>query len=1070
MSQYYIGSSPDELYSIKFSQIPAPVCMGEQSNTPFVVSITANDDGPHVVDLYAMRSHSFPREGKEGMWSQLIPTWRFVNSDGTTIDSVTTTDTKIYTGTEYIVSGYAEFGYVDDLATTYREPAFVWATMSMSGRMLLDEAVVALTATGGVPSYANSLVATIAPVDVNTMTQSGISFTRNGLDKLSDGMYWINQHMPLVASVNGSHLREFGQLNHEGSGIVYDYPYSDDGVDVLTACLFDGNYSTSGNQILDLSGSGLPVFTRFEDPSGNNYTIGGYSLCRTIPTIASDTSVISGRLNLSASPSFASYASWVSDPDGGSIYRIRYPHEANNIEILNGFDEYLGNELHIMDFSVASSFAGVTIQTPDLYSVDGVGGIYTIAVDPRYNVWAGDADLSKLYKFDALGNKLCDVSLSSVTSGDVSPCCISIDEFNNLYVSYFDSSLITKHNGITGDVINSLVLSSCYEVSSAYNDSREKPVGLDCARDNTIWVAYASYNKELGYNDCYVKHLDGDLSELGSIQLPVNSYPFDVVCDVDDNVFITLTYPDNVDPNNGELIRIASGEDSYTVLCSGLLSPSHTTVDKSGNIWFVSNNNRVNVCTISDGTTVHSYFSCGSAMNDVPYSSEQNQAFALEGIATDQTDRLWVVNNADNTIYIYDLLDFPVLSGGDITTEVDLVSTNISQKINMPTTQEYVSNQAVPIYDNDVVVGYDYTKSQIGISSDDDIHPLWARGDWTGNRWVMKYLTSFGSITGISEPFKVGDYDEYRVRRHNESWDTTSHMKGFVLSPTFSENTNFFDGYIENMVGGVEHNTYSIGRRLFERIANSVPNLQDIDECGVDGLYSLAHECDVPMDDYLMAYPEDVIRIMDIASVQHKKLWGDRCKCDANYFKSANSEHTKFCNKCFHIHKSNLGQSLDISTVDLSTSRVPYLIENMYNRNIYTRINPSYSSFSAASSVLAQIEDGTYTLNGGDETLSESISALEYDTPEETNRARLMAIHTNIFSPEIWLNYCFYEYVPTKCDTQNIGVINWEDTRTTLVESESSIEDWYDQNGTIEGMFSYLLHNGCEYGVSGVEY
>ncbi len=40
---------------------------------------------------------------------------------------------------------------------------------------------------------------------------------------------------------------------------------------------------------------------------------------------------------------------------------------------------------------------------------------------------------------------------------------------------------------------------------------------------------------------------------------------------------------------------------------------------------------------------------------------------------------------------------------------------------------------------------------------------------------------------------------------------------------------------------------------------------------------------DAPIDDYNFSYPSDLKRIMDIASIPHKILWGDRCKCNHNF-------------------------------------------------------------------------------------------------------------------------------------------------------------------------------------------
>lgn len=423
-----------------------------------------------------------------------------------------------------------------------------------------------------------------------------------------------------------------------------------------------------------------------------------------------------------------------------------------------------------------------------------------------------------------------------------------------------------------------------------------------------------------------------------------------------------------------------------------------------------------------------------------------------------------------NTIKFLNVDERSILSAYQVTAVSETEKSNFeSQTLGPPinwTSHAYTSS--VTVYTEEQKTEYDPATNWIPNYATRliPIHALWARGDWTGQRWsYLNNIERTGTLTGMSSPFSVDSYDNYRLRKFNESWNPTNHMKLYVTQPDFKSNENLFNDYIETMVGGVENGKYSIARRIYEKIANSVQNLHDVDECGIDGLYSLALELDVPIDDYLFGYPEEVAKFMDLASVTHSNIWGCRCQCDVNYFKKAYPDHVKFCPYCNHIHGSNLGDFIDYGTYDLTVNKVPYLAENKFNRGTYTKITPSNSSLSAATDIYNSILTGGYY--DTDPILSESISALSYDSASATSAARIMAIHTSMFMPEQWMTYCLYSFTPNPCNTQNIGVVKWDDEYTTYLESASGLDEWYSTSGTIEKTFNYLLHNGCEFHVSG---
>ena len=73
---------------------------------------------------------------------------------------------------------------------------------------------------------------------------------------------------------------------------------------------------------------------------------------------------------------------------------------------------------------------------------------------------------------------------------------------------------------------------------------------------------------------------------------------------------------------------------------------------------------------------------------------------------------------------------------------------------------------------------------------------------------------------------------------------------------------------------------------------------------------------------------------MDLLSIQHKKLWGDRSKYDRDFDKYGTVENSSL--------GINLGTELDATTYTVSAG-VPFVAQQLFNRQ-YRIINPMYLS------------------------------------------------------------------------------------------------------------------------------
>ena len=130
-------------------------------------------------------------------------------------------------------------------------------------------------------------------------------------------------------------------------------------------------------------------------------------------------------------------------------------------------------------------------------------------------------------------------------------------------------------------------------------------------------------------------------------------------------------------------------------------------MDRTGNIWYTYDFNRVGRIAL-DGTETS--FSVGTTASPSGYDSYgifgQLVYNSLEGIASDMSDRVWVVNSYENTIY--------VLSGDEFVNTIPLSSNN----------NEW------------------YLDTGLGVQvlTSDSAKSLQAYGDWSGMRYLQKYF------------------------------------------------------------------------------------------------------------------------------------------------------------------------------------------------------------------------------------------------------------------------------------------------------------------------------------------
>lgn len=569
------------------------------------------------------------------------------------------------------------------------------------------------------------------------------------------------------------------------------------------------------------------------------------------------------------------------------------------------------------------------------------------------------------------------------------PAGISLDGDENFWVSLFDSLSVLKYDK-NGTLLDRRVPSGTNVSELTSFDYFIKPPQVETDTDNNVWVSYAN-----PVSSMLVKFLSG--SDLIVDLVPtfgLSSTPIDLVVDSRDNsVWATLTY------SNWDGGVVAHFDTNGVLLASASYwQPGYISLDKDRNVWFTYDYNKVAQISSTGGFM----FSATVPDTPVPPSgwfdpTERLDLQALEGLGVDVHNRVWVINSLANQVWVL---------------SATVPTVNKAFKI---------------IWDDNLMwyndLGYIYT-----------MYSEWAKsaqafGDFTGYRWLQKYstlsadyatsVTVSAHLTGSSQEFDIKDfYQQYGIRRMNESWDASLAIQDQVINPPFQENAVLWNNLIGQSLGtAADEYTETLGRQTYEKTANFEPNHMDVDTANITQLYSLANMTGVPIDNYLFSYPPELRRMMDILSVHHHKLWGAREKCQRNFYYTYSPSATFLCQNCNHEHESNRGPQLDANTYELSAGVPVVYVDKMSNKG---------------------------------------------DLLVTTTNVMLTALTgTELLTP-YFLYYDFFEFMPGFSNTQVEGVIQWDDDYTTLSESDSSIDEWYKDGGIAEQMLTYILYKGLD--------
>lgn len=990
--------------SIYFDYVPPPSFAGHYNRHPFKIIVTSPNVSDQNIILTTINSRSL-NHTTPSKWSFLRPECKFFDLKGNRIYSIKTTNTVLKadsngyisnTGTNVLgVSGYAEFYFSDDiynadLASSGLPYTTIVATLETSTTKDYD---FQTSAAKFLPSLANSKCVAMCPYVSLWRTPSYLNITENGVRRHVNPR-WSTSKVPVIVTSKFSTYTDNWpdgksvSIPKDDSFFVHNYPLSDDN-DIPLSIGLKGVSSTFWP---------TPQFTWTDDQT--HLTPGYYKGYFDIPNTNTLSTAITAQLTCKTpelSSNFFNPLIWLSNPQIGQVAVAQYISS-----------KHLGN-FNIPPI-VQTSFDVPILTT----SLSGNHGIYFIAARPypQYQAWLLDSELDHLYRTNTKGEFLSAINLNSIIVAedinidfpDIShPLSLVLDSQENMWIPMANSPIILKLDS-KGSLISAVNVLSAIPIvdiealraeyqSATFNEPVPAPGETFIPPDIEFYIQPRFIETDIFdniYVSCYsplkgmVVKFDSNANILYNTITEALFDPPEIITDNKGDVWLFTSKAISEQGDNIGYIQHKNSD--FTTLSSfGLFFNINSfALDNNQNCWFSHNYRDVSKITfISEDT-----YSIQTLNVSLPNSFSNDDLHTIDGICASVDGNIYVINSVENCVYVIN---------------AETVSIENSFFINPQGFVKYYDK------DGNIRTSYGYGNKSLRTA-----------GDPTGFNWTNKYSSTYltpefqtGSftLTGISRnlDFYADNTYAYGVAKINEDFNLSNFMKNLAFLPSLQESPVLFDEFFPAIFGS---KPLDFGTYLHEKIANFTSNHSDIDTCDIDQLYSISEMVDLNSDDFLLYFPEEIKRLIHLASINPSRLRGSK---NINYFNVDNS-YTEDISA--PINRGDIISSLSY----IVSSGTPVVLHHRSIGKYQLIYTGKVQGF------------GRYSLN-------------------------MLADYLGLTTE--WQSYYdFYEYKYQKEGKQLEGVIDWTNPHTTLNYNTSAMANWSTAEGPLETMFSYELYKG----------
>ena len=578
-----------------------------------------------------------------------------------------------------------------------------------------------------------------------------------------------------------------------------------------------------------------------------------------------------------------------------------------------------------------------------------------------------------------------------------------------------------------------------------------------------------------------IAKIDFDNNDVQKIYLPQGSSPSFIAADKKGDVWVTLYDSISVCKlsSSGDILFYAApsadnidySSNTYYIPNSGAagsnsILPAIVDIDVKNNAWVVYNFSLSSfICVYDkDGIILNNYEIPENYIgNDIICTYEKISWILLQNKNNFENDGLLKINqdtgeinfiNIDHKVWafsydIYENLWF-IANKNDILIKPSFTN-DVSYIMSVDSTSDIMSNDCnfngiASTTQGDLLI-FDYVDSDIKIFTIDNIinnvsstpkiiklndintigfyqNFINTKGDPTGFKYTEKFLygpPQFSTTGCCSNTFNINPVSGKGIAKINENFDMASQMKNFSFQESLKNSNDLLDEFIKMCLGTSNESPTLLGKKIYEKISNFVDNNSFIDTCNIDKLNSIHKLLNENL--YIFNtynFPPNITRLLDLFSIKLSKLKGSRNKFNENFdSKGYTTDSNTFYGK-------NLGEQLNFLNSIISIDD-GYIIAHERFSDTYNLCNTNVLTANFLDS-----ENKTYALSGYTPLWGWSlVLPKSYD------------------NEEIEKYYTFYKYISTYSDEQLEGIINWNDSFTTLSESISSQAQWWDSAESI---------------------
>jgi len=675
----------------------------------------------------------------------------------------------------------------------------------------------------------------------------------------------------------------------------------------------------------------------------------------------------------------------------------------------------------MFSFCTGSQTSSITGKGQHFPTPNDLANSFCVAVAPSgagkfndYQTWIGDGSADVLYKLDVFGTILSSFAMSSypVSATDTgyiyedfrSPVlssaalnCIVMDSKSDLWISLFDSASVFKidySTGVAKNYIQASFTNFCYFLSSDYTipslsgyvgENLLLPSCIDTDSDDNVWVTYTHPASN------FIAKFNPTGSLITTIPLPPLISPVSMIVDRDKYVWVTALNnafnPPDIRNRNDFVYKFdKQGNIAPNFPVAGVHMAGNITVDGDQNAYIAHSIETLTKIDKNSGQFTN--FIAGIGTNPTNY------ICSIGGLTNDTSNFIWVLNNSDRKLYYFDgFLNNQPLSS--------------------------VSYQSI-----------DFPTNVVGTISSFAEARFQAYGDWNGFRWINKFMIPFTVtryVSGESTEFDIyPDTGSYNIQKINENFNAEQMYDDLRYQEILIDRNVFFNDFLGTIVGGMTAQPYELGKTIYEKIANFASNTSDPIKCNLNSLLSFCYELGVQFEQYNYPFPPQLRRLVDMLSIKHKALFGDK-----------NTFNTSF-NK-MHTVNPNIGRNLG-STISPISGKIicgqPIVALELFS-NLYSLINNKQ---------IPGVSFGTVL----------SLSSYNY------NWAWGLVAPKSLTGSEIGTYYKFYTYLDKQEGTFYNNTIDWKNSMNLLSPYISSYNQWSQDNGMMQNMLSYELTKGLK--------